>query len=330
MRIVLDAMGGDKAPESPVQGAVMAVNKYGYNVTLVGREDEIRKNLKGLSYPDGKIQIVHASEAIGMDEPAALSVRKKRDSSIVKGLELVKEGSHDVFVSAGNTGAVVCAATLSLRLLPGIDRPGIAVVFPTLNKPSMVIDVGANIDPKPIHMLQYGIMGDAYSRYILGKDNPAVALLNIGEESTKGTDFEKESHQLLKSSKLNFIGNVEPKGVYKGEADVVLCNGFVGNVLLKVTEAFAYAGAELLKGEMRKSGVLAHLGALLMLPALKRLKKRIDASEYGGAPLMGVDGRVIIAHGSADAKAVMNAVRAGAEFYGNDVNKHILEELQTY
>lgn len=330
MRIVLDAMGGDKAPESPVQGAVMAVNKYGYNVILVGREDEIKKQLEGLKYPAEKIEIVHASEAVGMEEAAALSIRKKRDSSIVRGLELVKEGVGDVFVSAGNTGAVVCAATLSLRLMPGIDRPGIAVVFPTLSKPSMVIDVGANIDPKPIHMLQYGIMGDAYSRYILGKTDPTVALLNIGEEASKGTDFEKESHQLLKTSKLNFIGNVEPKGVYKGEADVVLCNGFVGNVLLKVTEAFAYAGAELLKKELKKSGILAKLGALMMLPALKKIKKRIDPSEYGGAPLMGIDGRVIIAHGSADARAIMNAVRAGAEFYGHNINEHILEELQSY
>lgn len=330
MRIVLDAMGGDKAPESPVQGAVMAVNKYGYDLILVGREDEIKKILKGQQYPADKIEIVHASEAVGMEEAAALSIRKKRDSSIVRGLELVKEGKGDVFVSAGNTGAVVCAATLSLRLMPGIDRPGIAVVFPTLSKPSMVIDVGANIDPKPIHMLQYGIMGDAYSRYILGKTDPTVALLNIGEEASKGTDFEKESHQLLKASKLNFIGNVEPKGVYKGEADVVLCNGFVGNVLLKVTEAFAYAGAELLKKELKKSGILAKIGALMMLPALKKIKKRVDPSEYGGAPLMGIDGRVIIAHGSADARAVMNAVRAGAEFYGHNVNEHILEELQTY
>lgn len=330
MRIVLDAMGGDKAPESPVQGAVMAANEYGYNIILVGREDEIKKELEGQKYPADKLEIFHTKEVIGMEEAAALSVRKKRDSSIVRGLELVKQGKGDVFVSAGNTGAVVCAATLSLRLLPGVDRPGIAVIFPTLNKPSMVIDVGANIDPKPIHMLQYGIMGDAYSRYILGKDNPAVALLNIGEESSKGTDFEKESHQLLKSSKLNFIGNVEPKGVYKGEADVVLCNGFVGNVLLKVTEAFAFAGTELLKGELKKSSIVTRLGALLMLPALKKLKKKIDASEYGGAPLLGVDGRVIISHGSSNAKAMKNALRAGAEFYGHNVNEHILEELKTY
>ena len=330
MRIVLDAMGGDRAPESPVKGAVMAVKEHGYDITLVGDKERIQKELEGETYPKEKIEIVHTSEVIGMDEAAALSVRKKRDSSIVKGLELVKAGKHDAFVSAGNTGAVVCAATLSLRLMAGIDRPGIAVVFPTLSKPSMVIDVGANIDPKPLHMLQYGIMGDAYSRHILGKNDPTVALLNIGEESTKGTDFEKESHALLKASKLNFIGNVEPKEVYKGTADVVLCNGFVGNVLLKVTEAFAYAGAELLKSELKKSGMLAHLGALLMLPALKKIKKRIDASEHGGAPLLGVDGKVIIAHGSSNAKAIKNAIRVAAEYHDHDVNAHIMEELRTF
>ncbi|MDD4013700.1 MAG: phosphate acyltransferase PlsX [Candidatus Omnitrophica bacterium] len=330
MRIVLDAMGGDKAPENPVKGAVMAVKEYGYEVTLVGREKEIRKELEGEKYPEDKLSVVNVPEVIDMEEPAAVSVRKKRNSSIVKGLEMVKDKTHDAFVSAGNTGAVVCAATLSLRLLPGIDRPGIAVVFPTLAKPILVIDVGANIDPKPLHMLQYGVMGDAYSRHLFGKEDPSVGLLNIGEESSKGTDFEKESHALLKNSKLNFIGNVEPKEVYKGSADVVLSNGFVGNVFLKVTEAFAYAGAELLKTELKRSGLLAQLGALMMLPSLKKIKKRVDSSEHGGAPLLGVDGRVIIAHGSSNPKAVKNAIRVAGEFYDHQVNKHILEELQTF
>lgn len=330
MRIGLDAMGGDKAPVCTIDGAVQAVKEFGYHVTLVGRDNEIRAELKKHNYPSDKIEIVNASEAIEMHEPAALSVRKKRDSSIVRGAELLKSGAFDAFVSAGNTGAMVCAATLSLRLLEGVDRPGIAVIMPTLMKPCMVIDVGANIDPKPLHLLQYGIMGDAYSKHILGKTSPTVGLLNIGEESTKGTDFVKEVHALLSGSKLNFIGNVEPKEVYRGNADVVLCDGFVGNVLLKVTEGFAYAASELLKRELKQSNIITKFGALLTLPAFKTIKKKIDASEYGGAPLMGVDGSVIIAHGASNAKAIKNAIRAGAENVNHEVNKHVIEELQSY
>lgn len=330
MRIGLDAMGGDKAPECTVKGAVMAVNEYEYHLTLVGCEDEIRNQLQGLEFPAGKIDIINTSQRIEMHEAAALSVRKKRDSSIVKGTDLLKKGVFDAFVSAGNTGAVVCAATLSLRLLPGVDRPGIAVIFPTLTKPCIVIDVGANIDPKPFHLLQYGIMGDAYSKHILGKENPTVALLNIGEEATKGTDFVKEVHTMLTESDLNFIGNVEPKEVYSGKADVVLCDGFVGNVFLKVTEGFADAASELLKRELKQSSFVTKLGALLTLPAFKTIKKQIDAAEYGGAPLMGVDGSVIIAHGASNDKAIKNAIRAAAEHVTHKVNTHVVEELQSY
>ncbi|MCK4851954.1 MAG: phosphate acyltransferase PlsX [Candidatus Omnitrophica bacterium] len=330
MRFAIDAMGGDRAPEIPVRGAVLAVKEFEYDITLVGREKDIRKTLKGLTYPSGRIRIAHASEVIGMDEPAALSVRKKRDSSIVRAAQLLKENEVDAFISAGNTGAVVCAATLSLRLLPGVDRPGIAIIFPTLSRPCIVIDVGANIDPKPFHLLQYGIMGDAYSRYILGKKDPTVALLNIGEESTKGTDFVREVHTMLSESKLNFVGNIEPKEVYEGNADVVVCDGFVGNVFLKVTEGFAYAATELLKRELKESNWITKFGAFMTLPAFRALRKKVDAAEYGGAPLMGVDGRVIIAHGSSNDKAIKNAVRAAAEFMNHQINSHIIEELNSY
>jgi len=330
MRIIVDAMGGDRAPEMPVKGAVLAVKEYDLEITLVGDEKKIQEVLKDLEYPAEKIKILNATEVIGMDEPAAISVRKKRDSSIVAGLNLCKYKEADAFMSAGNTGAVVCAATLSLRLLPGVDRPGIAVIFPTIEKPSMVIDVGANIDPKPLHLLQYGIMGDAYSRHILKKTNPTVAMLNIGEESTKGTDFIKEAHVMLKESKLNFIGNVEPKELFKGIADVVVCDGFVGNVLLKVTESFAFAATELLRRELKKSSLITKIGALMTLPALQAIKKRIDANEYGGAPLMGVDGRVIIAHGASNDNAIKNAIKAAAEYVNRRVNEHIIEELNSY
>ncbi|MDD4957574.1 MAG: phosphate acyltransferase PlsX [Candidatus Omnitrophica bacterium] len=330
MRIGLDAMGGDKAPECPVAGAVLAANEYGYHITLIGVESAIREQLAKYDYPADRIDVVGASEVIEMYEPAALSVRKKRDSSIVRGADMLKNGMFDAFVSAGNTGAVVCAATLSLRLLPGVDRPGIAVIFPTLIKPCMVMDVGANIDPKPLHILQYGIMCDAYSRHVLGKDNPTVGLLNIGEESTKGTEFEKEVHLMLSESKLNFVGNIEPKEVYSGRADITLCDGFVGNVFLKVTEGFADAVSKLLKRELKRSNLLTKIGALLTLPAFKALKKKIDSAEYGGAPLMGVDGSVIIAHGASDSKAIKNAIRAAAENVSHKVNMHVVEEVQSF
>ncbi len=330
MRIGLDAMGGDKAPESPVGGAVMAVNEFGYHVTLVGREHEIRGHLRDYDYPADKIDVINATQTIDMGEPAALSVRKKRDSSIVRGVDLLKNGVFDAFVSAGNTGAVVCAATLSLRLLPGVDRPGIAVIMPSLHEPCMVIDVGANIDPKPFHLLQYGIMGDAYSKHILSKHNPTIGLLNIGEESTKGTDFIKETHMMLSESKLNFIGNVEPKDVYCGNADVVLCDGFVGNVLLKVTEGLVDAATALLRREFRHSSFVAKFGATLTLPVINNIKKKVDSAEYGGAPLMGVDGSVIIAHGASNDIAIKNAVRVAGEFVDHKVNTHVVEELQSY
>jgi glycerol-3-phosphate acyltransferase PlsX len=307
MKIILDAMGGDKAPQAAVKGAVMAAKEYGYDITLAGQTSAIQSVLQDLSYPADKIKVFEAPEKIGMEEPAALSVRKKRNSS-----------------------TVVCAGTLSLRLLPGVDRPGIAVIFPTLTKPCMVIDVGANIDPKPLHLLQYGIMGDAYSKHILGKKSPTVALLNIGEEATKGTDFIKETHMMLTESKLNFVGNVEPKEVYYGNADVVLCDGFVGNVFLKVTEGFADAASELLKRELKRSSILTKLGALLTLPAFNNIKRQVDATEYGGAPLLGVDGRIIIAHGSSNEKAMKNAIRVAGEYVSHKINVHIIEELESY
>lgn len=333
MRIVVDAMGGDSAPGAPVQGAVLAVTEYGYEIILVGDKKKIDKALQDCEGFDGckdKIHIVHSSQEIGMEEPAALSVRKKRDSSIVKAVDMLKNNEADALVSAGNTGAVVCASTLSLRLLPGVDRPGIAVVFPALTKSCLVIDVGANIDPKPLHLLQYGIMGNSYSKHLLSKEKPTVALLNIGEESSKGTDFVKEAYTLLEESQLNFIGNIEPVDVYKGKADIVICDGFIGNVFLKVTEGFSYAAAELLKRELKKSNFVTKLGALLVLPAFRELKKKVDATEYGGAPLMGVDGRVIISHGSSSDEAIKNAVRVAAEYVDHHVNAHIIEELNKY
>jgi len=329
MRIVLDAMGSDSAPKVEIEGAIQAVEEFGCELVLVGDEKAITEELAKYNDHSDKIKILHAPERIGMNEPAAISVRRKRHSSIVLGVELLKKNEADAFVSAGNTGAVVCAATLSLRLLPGIERPGIAVVIPTLIGNSMILDVGANIDPKPIHMLQYGIMADAYAKYILHKPNPKVGLLNVGEEENKGTDFIKEAHTLLSESKLNFIGNVEGRDIYGGNADIVLCDGFVGNVILKVSESVVDTIVKLLKNEI-KSSIIATLGAALASNAFKELKKKMDYSEYGGAPLLGVDGRCIISHGSSSPKAIKNAIRVAAEYKEQDVNKHIVEELESY
>lgn len=328
MKIVLDAMGSDKAPVAEVSGAIQAANEYGCEVILVGDEDIVRKELKKHKYDPGKISVIHASDRIGMHEPAAVSVRRKRQSSIVVGMELLKNDQADGFVSAGNTGAVVCAATLSLRLLPGIERPGIAIILPTLVGKSMIIDVGANITAKPVHLLQYAIMADAYCKYILHIDSPKIGLLNVGEEETKGTDFLKDSHTLLSGSKLNFIGNIEGRDIYRGSADIILCDGFVGNVILKVSESVIDTIVKLLKREI-KANFIAKVGALLASAAFMSLKKKMDYTEYGGAPLLGVDGRCIICHGISNAKAIKNAIRVAAETKAQDVNKHIVEKLQS-
>ena len=329
MKIVLDAMGSDNAPMVEVEGAIHAVQEFGHNLILVGDEARIKAELEKHNFLSNKIEIKHASEVIDMHDAAAISVRRKRDSSIVVGLELLKKDQGDAFISAGNTGAVVCAATLSLRLLPGIERPGIAIIIPTLKGKSVIIDVGANIAAKPMHMLQYGIMADAFSRYILGKSNPTVGLLNVGEEESKGTEFIKESHTLLSESKLNFAGNIEGRDVYAGKVDIILCDGFVGNVILKISESIADTIMKSLKQEIR-ADFLATIGAVLSHSAFAELKKKMDYSERGGALLLGVDGLCIISHGSSSSKAIKNAIRTAAEFVTQDVNKHIIEELESY
>lgn len=329
MKIAIDGMGGDYAPEAIVDGVVLAAKEFGYDIVLVGDKTVLKGELSRYKrYPDN-IFIEHASEVISMDEPATVSVRRKRNSSISVGVELVKRGEVDVFISAGNTGAVVCSATLNLGLLPGVERPGIAIVVPTFKGISMMIDVGANIDPRPIHLLHYGIMGDAYAKCILGRTKPDIGLLSIGKEASKGTDFVKETHKLLEESKLNFIGNIEGRDVFTGRCDVILCDGFVGNVVLKVAEGIGSAITKLMKSQIKNS-LLATLGALLSKPAFMKLWKDLDYSEYGGAPLLGVDGHIIISHGSSRAKAIKNAIKRGAEFKENELNKRIVEEIESY
>ena len=328
MKIAVDAMGGDYAPKVVIQGAVEAVRSYGLDILLIGDSSRIKEEIcKTRNYPKDKIEIIHTDEVIDMHDSPTASVRKKKNSSISIGINLLKSKEADAFVSAGNTGAVVCAATLYLGLLPGIERPGIAILFPTLKGVSLVVDVGANIDPKPLHLLQYAIMADAYFTYVLGKkDRPTVGLLNVGEEATKGTDFIKETHQLLSQSSLNFVGNVEGKEIFSGNCNIIVCDGYVGNVALKVTESVGEMLNELLRRSILK-GFLGKLGTLLLIRNLKHFKKDLDYSEYGGAPLLGVNGVVIIAHGRSSAKAIKHAIRVAKTEVEHGVNEKIINVI---
>ena len=327
MKIALDAMGGDTAPETTIGGAIRAARELPVEVVLVGQQHNIDQQLARYPKRPANLSVVHASEVVGMDEPAATSVRKKRDSSISVGIELLKAGKVDAFVSAGNTGAVVAAATLFLGLLPGIERPGIAILLPGLGGETLLIDVGANIDPKPTHLLQYALMGEAYVRYALGRSTPKVGLLNVGEEETKGTEFIRQTHNLLGSSGVNFVGNAEGRDIFRGNYDVIVCDGFAGNVALKTAESLAYAINQVLKRVLSMSPI-TKLGAWLSRAAFRELRKEIDYSEHGGAPLLGVNGVCIIAHGASSAKAIKNAIRVGYESARHEVNRHLVEAVQ--
>ncbi|MDD5042859.1 MAG: phosphate acyltransferase PlsX, partial [Candidatus Omnitrophica bacterium] len=283
--------------------------------------------LKKSKYTGGRITVQHASETIEMCESPAASIRRKRDSSIVVGVNLVKEGKAEAFFSAGNTGAVVCAGTLGLGLLPGIERPGIGIITPTLKGNTLIIDVGANIDPKPTQLLQYGIMADAYCKNILNKDNPSVGLLNIGEEEKKGTEFIREAYELLEKSRVNFIGNVEGKDLFTGKCDIIICDGFVGNVALKVSESAAEAMQKFLKRHLL-SNIWGKIGLVFMMPSLRHFKSQIDYAEYGGALLLGVNGVVIIGHGRSNKRAIKNAIRVAKEEIERQVNAKILEAIK--
>lgn len=327
MKIALDVMGGDAAPETTVGGAIRAARELPIDVVLIGNQPLVEQQLARYAHRPRNLSLIHAPETIGMDEPPVASVRKKKASSINVGMECVRDGRADAFVSAGNTGAVVCAATLNLGLLPGVERPGIAIVLPGLRGETLLIDAGANIDPKPVHLLQYALMGEAYVRFVLGKPRPTVGLLNVGEEETKGTDFIRETYTLLEGSGVNFVGNVEGRDIFMGEYDVIVCDGFVGNVALKTSESLAYAINQTLKRALGMS-LITRLGAWLSRAAFQALRKEIDYAEHGGARLLGVNGVCIIAHGASSAKAIKNAIRVGYESARHDVNRRLIEAVQ--
>ncbi|HHD10907.1 MAG TPA: phosphate acyltransferase PlsX [Deltaproteobacteria bacterium] len=325
MKIAVDAMGGDYAPASVVSGAVQAA-KNGVSVILVGDRERVEEELKKHDTKGLSIPIVHASEVVGMAEPPAQAIRKKKDSSIRVCFELVKEGRADAVVSAGNSGSALAAGIMVLKRLKGVSRPAIAVCVPTMMEPAVVLDVGGNVDCKPLHLLQFAIMGSIYAKYMLGKEKPRVGLLSNGEEEEKGNELTKQTHELLKKTSLNYVGYIEGKDIYRGGIDVVVTDGFVGNVVLKLSEGLVEAVVKMLKKEI-KARFLAKLGYILAKPAFDNLKKKIDYAEYGGAPLLGIDGVCIISHGASSSKAIKNAILRAKEYVESGVNSYLTEEL---
>lgn len=325
MKLAVDAMGGDNAPEEIVKGAILAAKKFPCEIILVGDENKIREFLK--DEPDIKnlsLSIKHASEVIEMGEHPADAVRNKKDSSIVVATQMVKDGECDAVLSAGSTGAAVAAAQLILKRIHGIGRPAIATPIPTPKGVTLMLDSGANVDSKPEHLVQSGIMGALYAEHVFGVKNPRVGLLNIGEEETKGNEQVKEAYQLFQNAKnINFCGNAEGRDIPEGHFDVVVCDGFVGNVVLKFGEGLALTILKLIKEAIDDGGLSAKVGALLLTPTLKALAKRLDVSEYGGAPLLGVNGCCIISHGSSEAKSICSAIRAAGEYVNGNILEHI-------
>lgn len=326
--IALDAMGSDRAPRPEIEGAILAARQLGTHVLLVGPEAQVRAELtrhRGASRLP--IDVIHASQVITMDDKAVQAVRAKRDSSIRVGVRLVREGKADGFVTAGNTGAAMATAKMVLGAIPGVDRPALAAVFPTaLGTGAMLLDVGANVDCKPNNLEEFAVMGEIYFRAIFGTSKPTVGLLSIGEEESKGNELTRESFQLLKQLPLNFVGNVEGRDLYNGEVDVIVTDGFVGNVALKTSEGVANLVRATLKDAL-KATITRQVGALLSRSAFDEFKKRLDHTEYGGAPLLGVKGVCIITHGSSNANAIKNAIRVAGEFAASGVNEKIEKGL---
>jgi glycerol-3-phosphate acyltransferase PlsX len=321
-------MGGDFAPREIVTGAVRAARELPQIKTmfLVGQEDKVRAELEKLRPVPDTIRVVHASEVVAMGESPAASVRRKKDSSISRSVDLVKNKEADAVFSAGSTGAAVASSQLKLRTLQGIQRPGIATVFPSPTKPFVLIDAGATTDCTPEILRQFAVMGSVYSREILRVAQPRIGLMSIGEEDAKGNEITKETFQLLEKSHLNFAGNIEGHDLFEGHIDVVVCDGFVGNVILKTSESVGHAISTWIKQEFTQNPVRI-LGALLLRGALKSFKKKIDPETYGGAPLLGVNGICIIGHGSSSAYAAFNGIRTAVNALHHDINHLIIEEV---
>jgi glycerol-3-phosphate acyltransferase PlsX len=328
MKIAVDAMGGDNAPHAVVAGAVQAAREYGVGIILVGIDQLIQAELD--KYPHAKtlpIEIRNATEVVDMLDSPSTVYRRKKDSSIRVANELVKSGDAVAVFSAGHTGAAMATSLFVLGRVEGVERPAIATFMPTMKGTSIILDVGANVDCKPNHLLQFAIMGEVYAKYLLKNPNPRVGILSIGEEETKGNELTKEAFKLLAETSLNFIGNVEGRDVMSGKADVVVCDGFIGNVVLKVSEAVAETVGLMIR-ENIGDNLVRKLGFLMMRPAFRALKSRLDYAEYGGAPLVGINGISIISHGRSSDRAIKNAIRVASELAKSEVNKHIHEDIE--
>jgi phosphate acyltransferase len=327
MKIAVDAMGGDHGPAVVVEGAIAAVREFGASVILVGDRDAVEGEVRRLGAESLGLEIRHASEVVGMAESPSLALRRKRDSSLRVAAELVRDGKASAFISAGNTGAALAISMFVIGVLRGIDRPAIAAVLPSLRGFTVLIDAGANVTPKAWHLFQFAIMGHVYARDILGLERPRVGLLSVGEEEGKGNDLTRETYDLLKESRLNFIGNIEGRDVYNGSCDVIVTDGFTGNVALKISESLAEMVGAMIKEELTRD-LRSKMGAALAVPAFGRFRKRVDYTEMGGAPLLGIDGAAIICHGASPVKAIKNAVRVAAEWAKAGLNEHIKAALE--
>lgn len=327
-RIVVgvDAMGGDQAPGVEVEGAVAAARAWGYAIVLVGDSVRIAEQLQKHDISGLDIRIQHASEVVGMHDSASDAVRKKKDSSIRVAFNLVKDGQTQAVVSAGNSGATMAAGMFVLKRIPGIDRPAIATLVPNLKDVSLLLDVGGNVDCKPQHLAQFALMGDVYARNVLGKKQPRIGLLSNGEEESKGNELTRDAHRLLKNAPFNYVGYVEGRDIYNGSVDVIVCDGFVGNVVLKVSEGLAEGIGVMLRREIQQR-FWARLGYVLSKPAFSAFKKKLDYAEYGGAPLLGIEGTGVICHGGSSAKAIKNAIRMAHDYVASRLNDKLASQI---
>lgn len=326
MPIAVDAMGGDFAPRCAVEGAVCAAVEDGAEVLLVGDRAKVEAELARLGKTPRRVEVVHAEEVVGMDEPAITPIRKKRRSSIRICAELVKEGRAQAMVSAGNTGAAMISAKMVIGTVAGVDRPALAAVLPNAQGRTVLLDVGANIDTKTHHLREFAVMGHFYAQEVIGTPSPRVGLMSIGEEEGKGTDLTREVFKVLKNTGLNFVGNVEGRDVFNGSVDVIVCDGFVGNVILKSAEALAEMVGKMLREEIER-GARTRLGYLFAKPAFDAFRKRTDYSEFGAAPLLGVNGGCFIGHGRSNAKAIQNAIRRASEFSAARLDQKIRDKI---
>ena len=330
IRVAVDGMGGDYAPQVIVDGAVQAANDFDHlEIVLVGQPNALKRELNRHKVLGGKIVIQPASEVVSMADSPVAAIKKKKDSSIAVCINSLQKKEVDAIVTAGNTGAAVAASTLNLGLLPGVKRPGIAISTPTMHGICITVDVGANLNPSAYELFQYAIMADVYAKTIYKKKRPSIGLLNIGEEESKGTEVLKETYKLLRESSLNFIGNIEGRDFFTGKVDCIICDGFVGNVVLKMLESVLEASVSIISRELKKNP-LTMLGAYFLKPAMASIRKETNYEDAGGAPLLGVDGTVIISHGISSAKAIRNAIRVAAEFVSTKANSQIVEAIAPY